>query len=757
MLDISTLNKAQYDAVTAQEKALLIIAGAGSGKTRTLVYRLAWLIEQGLPVYNILLLTFTRKAASQMLDRASLLLGQNIQTMRSGTFHSFAFSVLRQYPEFCLRHAQNKQGQICIIDSSDQNSAISHCKDVKKIAKGDKSFPKAQAIISLISKARNKELSIEEVLQRESQHLLQYVDEIQTLSNSYTEYKRTHGLFDYDDLLFEFENLLTEHPPVLELYHNSLKHIMVDEYQDTNKVQARLIRLLKGENTSVMAVGDDAQSIYAFRGATIKNILDFPKLFSDTRVIYLEENYRSLQPVLNIANDVLSQAKEGYSKHLYSTRGDTSTGILPVRIYRTLSDISQAKIACQRIQEYLLSSKPAEIAVLFRSGYQAYHLEAELNKHGIPYRKFGGIKYTEAAHVKDLLAYARLILNPQDAPSFERIAGFSKGVGAKTAQKMYALSQSGDSTAFEKYIEKYPEFKKDIYLINDLKVRFYTDHEQKIDLTELLDALLERYKEHLPQLHPDDYPRRVQALEELLSIAIEYKDLDLFISDLILDISEEEEEEIEKVVLSTVHSAKGLEWDNVLIMDLVEDRFPSRHALTREEDFEEERRLLYVACTRARNNLDLFVPLSLYQRGSAFFESATPSPFIRSLNSERYKEYHEVIGGTIYQQNSSSAYINPLEERQKNLQAQFSRNRSTDTRNQNSNIYPSSSSYSPSSNSGTSAVQSENKYKKYGFCKHKIFGRGKIIDEIDNEKYKINFPNIGVKTIIKSFVELEDE
>ncbi len=741
MIDISSLNEAQQSAVTASDRSTLVIAGAGSGKTRTLVYRLAWLIEQGIPLAHMLLLTFTRKAATQMLERASIISEHDMRGMKSGTFHAFAFSVLRMHQQFCLRHADNKSGYITVMDSSDQNSCIAACKDEHKIAKGDRSFPKSPAVISLISKSRNKELSIEEILKKEAQHLIPYTDELQKLAIQYQLYKQKHGLFDYDDLLFELENLFIEQAHTLEYYQSCYPYVMVDEYQDTNKVQARLIKHLAGERGNIMAVGDDAQSIYAFRGATVRNILDFPKLFPDTRIIYLEENYRSVQPVLDVANRILSQATEGYAKHLFSKK-DLGSGLsFPVRMYRPLSDVSQAKLACRRIQEHLLTSKPSEIAVLFRSGYQSYHLEVELNRNGIDYKKYGGIKYTEAAHVKDLLAYTRLIMNPQDLPSFERIASFAKGVGAKTAQKLYHLSQSGETEKFAKQLEKYLEFKKDIELINHLRTRYLTESaENRISVTSLLNILLDRYKEHAPNVYPDDYPRRIIALEEVITIAIEYNDLDLFISDLILDISDEEETDHEKIVLSTVHSAKGLEWDKVLVMDLVEDRFPSRHSLARAEEFEEERRLLYVACTRAKDNLDLFVPLSLYQRASQSFESAMPSPFIRTLETSSYDEYTEEIGGGVYKKiKNSSNYANPLE----------------DSKKQASSFSPSRFSPPPSSRNDFSSHE-KTEYKDLGFCKHKIFGRGKIVSEIDGDKYKINFPNIGLKTILKSFVTLEN-
>ena len=272
MIDISTLNPAQLEAVTAPDGPVLVIAGAGSGKTRTIVHRLAWLAEQGVPASDMLLLTFTRKASREMLLRATDLLGYSIGGVHGGTFHSFAFSVLRQYrPAWA-------EGPVTVMDSADSASAIQQCKERLKVGKGDRSFPKTQTIIGLLSKARNKEISIGDVLQRDAQHLLPHADALESIGEAYRGYRRQHGLLDYDDLLFELEDLLKGDPEagregLAERFRERYRYIMVDEYQDTNRVQARLVRLLAGEAGNVMAVGDDAQSIYAFRGATIRNML----------------------------------------------------------------------------------------------------------------------------------------------------------------------------------------------------------------------------------------------------------------------------------------------------------------------------------------------------------------------------------------------------------------------------------------------------------------------------------------------------
>ena len=634
MLDLSILNEAQKAAVTAPEGPMLVIAGAGSGKTRTIVYRLAWLAEQGWDPHSMLLLTFTRKASQEMLQRAARLLDSQLLGVQGGTFHSFAFSVLRRWaPDWT-------QGSLSVMDTADSTAAISSCKENLKIGKGDRSFPKVQAVLGLLSKARNKEMDLEEILRREAQHLLPHAEDLVKLGDAYREYKREHSLLDYDDLLFELERLFITRPDILESMRLRFRQIMVDEYQDTNKVQARLVRLLAGENGNVMAVGDDAQSIYAFRGATVHNILEFPRLFQNTRIIRLEENYRSVQPVLDIANSLLANTTEGYRKTLYSRRP------LPeepsVTLYRPLSDLSQAQLAARRVEELLDSSSPQEIAVLFRSGYQSYHLELELNKRGILFRKYGGLRYAEAAHVKDVIAFARLVSNPLDLPSFDRIAALSKGIGPKTSRKLFDLACGDDESALQKACKRWPDFIENMMLVAELRMSGARP-------AEVISRILEHYRPKMEELFPEDWPRRLQGLEEMSTIASSYEDLQLFVADLSLDSPEEapEEDEDKRITLSTVHSSKGLEWQSVLILDCVEDRFPSRHALVRPEDFEEERRLMYVACTRAKDTLDMFVPLSLYSRSSGGQEPATPSPFIRELPSDKLEEIYENYGGLL--------------------------------------------------------------------------------------------------------------
>ena len=753
MIDISTLNPAQLEAVTAPDGPVLVIAGAGSGKTRTLVHRLAWLAEQGISPESMLLLTFTRKASREMLIRATDLLGYSLGGVHGGTFHGFAFSILRQYrPAWA-------QGPVTIMDSADSASAIQQCKERLHLGKGDRSFPKTQAVLGLLSKARNKEIPLLDVLQRESPHLLPHADALNDLGEAYRVYRREHALLDYDDLLFELEDLLRgdgEREGLAPLFRERYRYLMVDEYQDTNRVQARIVRLLAGENGNIMAVGDDAQSIYAFRGADVRNILDFPKLFPDTRIIRLEENYRSTQPVLDVANAVLAPATEGFRKNLFTSKKiDAATP--KVRLMRPLSDLTQASLVASRVEELLSRYQAREIAVLFRAGYQSYHLEVALAKRGIRFRKYGGLRYSEAVHVKDVVAFIRLAINPLDMPSFLRVAGLSKGVGTRTAQKIYLVACQGDFDELRKACTRFPDLWSDMLLLDRLR-------QHNLSPAGLVELVIEHYQPRLQALFPDDWPRRQQGLAELAHIASAYSDLEQFVADLSLETPEEEAEEADeagRVVLSTIHSAKGLEWDAVILLDLVEERFPSRHAMVREDDFEEERRLMYVACTRARESLDLSVPATLYSRQNGGNEPASPSPFVRELPYSAIEEWQEGYTGRLSKREMPARIdVSQLpafaEERMKRPMFR----RSWDSEDDEAEEWQERRAptvFAPPVFSPEPAETSRPRPgTDCGFCRHKVFGRGKIVEQLPPDKCRVNFPGFGLKVILRAFLTMEE-
>lgn len=735
----SQLNPAQLEAVMATDGPVLVIAGAGSGKTRTLVHRLARLVSLGVEPSSILLLTFTRKAATEMLHRAEKLLGMALGGVQGGTFHAFSFATLRRYPQ-----AVGYPGSLTIMDRGDAEDVMGLVMGEKGLGKGDKSFPKKGFVLELIGKSRNKELSIHEVLSRESYQLLPHASALEQLAEGYEEYKRNHGLLDYDDMLFTLERVLVENPELLEALRARHRYIMVDEYQDTNMVQARLVKLLAGEAGNVMAVGDDAQSIYAFRGANVENILSFPRIYEGTRVVRLEQNYRSTQPILDLTNSILSQAKDRFEKNLFT---DRTEGPLP-EIVKAYSDQTQAKLAADRIRELRKRYMACEIAVLFRAGYQSYALELALNKEGIAFQKYGGLRFSEAAHVKDAVAYLRVLHNPRDAVAWKRVLTLVDKIGEKTAMKIAAAVRDNDQGVLAAQRKKNPGLEALFAFLEDLRA-------DPGGPAALLDRAVTFYTPTLTHLHPEDFPRRLAGLEQLGQIAATYAHMEQFLADLALENPAEEQKGVREdaVVLSTVHSAKGLEWPAVLLLDLVDDRFPSRHALARPEDLEEERRLLYVACTRAKDELTLFVPGTIYNRAGGGSQPAMPSIFVRELPRALYSELRETFSGslTAASASSSSSFGASSGSCGCGSPTRFEAPRRT------ASIHAPLGApiAEPEARSALASSPSAMGDGPLGFCQHRIFGRGKVVARLDDGKCRVNFPGFGMKVILSEYLEME--
>ena len=724
------LNKSQYEAVTCGNGPTLVVAGAGTGKTRTIVYRLAWLAENGVAPESIALLTFTRKAAANMLQRAAMLhSAANISSITGGTFHSFAYSVLRRWQPDWLEGRQ-----FTLMDSEDITHALRRIKENLALGGKDPTFPKIPAIASILSKARNKEASISQVLNQSAPHLLPHAEALEELAFGYHQYRRANALLDYDDLLFELEEMLTGHGDRAAYLRKRFSHVLVDEYQDTNLVQGRIVRLLStnpdGSAGNIMAVGDEAQSIYAFRGANIRNILEFPLQYKGCRVIPLEENYRSTKPILDLANAVISRSVQSFGKNLYTSQ----PGGELTRLVRPLSDSSEALVVSRRIQELLQVYPPSEIAVLFRSGFHSYGLEAELRKQGISFRKYGGLRFVEAAHIRDVLAYARLAINPMDLPAFMRLAQQCRGVGEKTAEKLYQLVADAKNPAQEKLFLRHREFLDDLLLLEDLR-------KQNPPPAKFFERIIDWHKPKMERLYPEDWPRRAEALGEILQIARNYNDLDLFVADIALENPDDTRDGENCVTLSTIHSAKGLEWDAVLILDLVEDRFPSRKAAARPEDFEEERRLMYVACTRARKVLELYSPAALYSRETGSMSQVRQSQFTRDLGPDVAARWQELLGGALApvphfaereaRGGRSPDFASP--EIETLFEIEDTEIEEQPTRSGLARGTPGS-----------------------GYCLHRIFGRGKIVKVLGPDKVQVNFPGFGLKVILTDYLVLED-
>jgi DNA helicase-2/ATP-dependent DNA helicase PcrA len=621
-----SLNRPQYEAVIHGEGPLLVVAGAGSGKTRTLVYRVAYLLEQGIRPENILLLTFTRRAAEEMLWRASLLLDESCQEVTGGTFHAVANLLLRRYG-YHLGYTPN----FTIIDRSDAEGIINILKSSLSLAGAGKRFPTKRVIVNIISKSINRSTELENLLLDEYAHLEEFLDDINLLKDHYQKFKFEHGLMDYDDLLVNLKILLRDNKPVRQEVSERFRFIMVDEYQDTNAIQAEIVRLMACTHDNVMAVGDDSQSIYSFRGADFRNIMEFPRIFPNARVIKLEENYRSTQPILSMTNAIIEQADEKYTKTLF-TRID---GGHKPELYNAADAGEEAGFIVKKIKELQKEGVPLKnIAVLFRSGFHSYKLEIELASNAIPFEKRGGMKLTESSHIKDILSYFRVLVNENDYLSWNRILLLIDKIGPKTAQKILSTIRAADDPL--KALSEYPAapgWQKGLADLANLLAALKGPALLPVEQYERVD---EYYRPIFERLYYDDYPKRSRDIEQLKTILAGYDTLAAFVDDTALDPPESAalEDVSDRLILSTVHSAKGLEWDTVFVISLAEGKFPVSQDLPGEQ-WEEERRLLYVAATRAKKNLYLTYPREVMSVDRQY-SRASLSPFLAEIPNTLY-------------------------------------------------------------------------------------------------------------------------
>ncbi len=599
------LNEAQLEAVKSKDGPILVIAGAGSGKTKTLTYRVARLIEDGIKPENILLLTFTKKAAAEMLSRATIVLDNRCEKVAGGTFHSFANIILRKYSKLL-----GLKNNFTIMDRADCEDVINHIVG-QLFPKKEKRFPKKSTLLDIYSKSINKVTPTKQIIADEFPQFAHCEDKIIEVHKAYVAYKRENSVLDYDDLLLYIKLLLENNDGLRKRLSNEYKYIMVDEYQDTNTLQADVIRLLASEHNNIMAVGDDAQSIYSFRGANYRNILDFPRLFENTKIIKLEQNYRSTQNILKLTNEIISKAKEKYIKNLFS---NIVSPQVPALICAKDTQM-EADFICQRILELLDEDiSLSDICVLTRNARMSYNLEIELSKRAIPFQKFGGPKFMETAHIKDVVAHLRVILNPDDVISLTRILLLLKGVGASTVNNIMPIIKG--------------DLKPDIKLLPSNKSQSLTplfntlgqlrDYSTTKKPEEIVSAIINYYRPILKDKY-DDFSKREKDLDHFEYLSTQYSNLEDFISDLALEPPDASVEGMykknsddEALTISTIHSAKGLEWDSVFIIGAVDGRFPSAYSFNSEEEMDEELRLMYVATTRAKNNLYITYPVDMY-------------------------------------------------------------------------------------------------------------------------------------------------
>ena len=626
----AALNQQQLAAVTAGEGPSLVIAGAGSGKTRTLVYRVAYLIDSGVDPSNILLLTFTRKSAQEMLQRAGELIGARSERVCGGTFHSVANLLLRRYGR-----SIGVEPGFTILDRGDAEDLIALVRSQLGLNEKDKRFPRKGTIMEMISKSENTLRSLEEIILDEFGHFADHIEDLSRLKTAYQSAKRQKQLLDYDDLLVMLRQLLLLDEAARMTISRQFRYILVDEYQDTNRLQAEVVRKLAATHNNVMVVGDDSQSIYAFRGATFKNIMEFPQLFPGTQIYKLEENYRSTQPILNLANCIIDEAAEKYTKRLFTRKID---GPLP-SLVEAAGENTQSRFIAQKILELREEGVPlSEVAVLFRSSFHSFDLEIELSRKGLPFIKRGGVKFIETAHVKDLLAHVRVIANPLDTVSWNRVLMLVEGVGPKKAHDLLAAIVKGGQPfdVLRGVSGRSGQGLKN--LANTLESLSGADDRSP---SEQVNHIYEYYLPILKEQY-DDYPKRTRDLDHLHTIAEGYPGVNEFLADLALEPPDGSasgvdapDRDDERMVLSTIHSAKGLEWQAVFVIWIVDGRFPSVYSFVADEDLEEERRLFYVSVTRAKRHLFLTYPINVYDKSSGMLLSK-PSRFLDHVSSDLF-------------------------------------------------------------------------------------------------------------------------
>lgn len=625
-----SLNPAQLTAATHGEGPILVIAGAGSGKTRTLVYRMAYLIEQGVAPESILLLTFTRRAAQEMLHRASELTAGSSRRVMGGTFHATANLLLRRHG-----HHINIGANFTIIDRGDAEGIINLLKSSLGMSGPGKRFPSKRVVMNLISGAVNKASSIEQIVDQEQPHLAEFLNDFYTISDNYRQFKLDHGLMDYDDLLIYWKKLLQESEPARRELSDRFRYILVDEYQDTNQLQADIVRLLAYTHNNVMVVGDDAQSIYSFRGADFYNIMRFPDQFPGTKIVKLEENYRSTEPILQLTNAVIAQAEKKFTKNLFTSR----TGGLRPRLFTATNEAGEARFVATEIKKHREAGEPlSSMAVLFRSGFHSFKLELELAQQELEFDKRGGLKLTESAHIKDVISFFRILINPWDNLSWSRILLQLDKVGPKTAQKILNSIREQDNPvqALAGY-KPAPAWKEQFRQLNELLAHLGQPDQSP---SAQFDQVMEYYQPVFEKIYADDYPKRRRDLDQIKVLIAGYGDLQSFVDDTALDPPEVNSAELmggegdQRLILSTIHSAKGLEWDTVFVIGLAEGRFPSQHAVPGDQ-YEEERRLMYVACTRAKNELILSYPREMMTADRNLLY-APMTPFLREISAGLY-------------------------------------------------------------------------------------------------------------------------
>ncbi len=650
---VAALNAEQYQAVSSPPGRALVIAGAGSGKTRTLTYRVAWLLDHGIDAREVLLLTFTNKAAREMTERVRALVPHDTSALWAGTFHSIGSRILRRHAED-LGYTRS----FSILDRDDQKSILNAVIGALDIDTKERRFPKADVLASIFSLIENTGDSLEKVIAARYDKFYDWMEKIEDVRQGYIAKKLATNSMDFDDLLVITVRLFEQFPEVLDLYQKRFRHVLVDEYQDTNAVQGRMIDLLAGPSNSLMAVGDDAQSIYSWRGADMSIILGFPRRYPGAQVFTIETNYRSVPEILDLSNAAIRANTGRFEKNLHSSRA--ALGTKPALV--ALPDPrSQAAFVAQRMLELREEGIALEeMAVLYRAHFQSLEIQMELTVRGIPFSITSGLRFFEQAHIKDVSAFMRFVVNRRDEVSFLRMVGLLPGCGPVAAAKLWSeWLQSGWSTKPElppKWSALLLRFKVPKKSLKHWEQLCYTLDEltpngEFARPSDMIFSILEGvYKDYL-EVSFDNAESRRADIEQLSQYGGTFDDILLFLEQLSLMSStdgqptgDRNEPDDEKVTLSSIHQAKGLEWKAVFLIWLVNGQFPNGRILEADDSdmLEEERRLFYVALTRAKDELYLSYPMTNPKSYTGEF-ICEPSQFLDDFPPELVEEW--TVGG----------------------------------------------------------------------------------------------------------------
>ncbi len=653
MIDLDGLNAEQQQVVLHGDGPCLVLAGAGSGKTRTVTHRVAYLLSQGVKPEEILLVTFTNKAAKEMIERVKALTGGEIHLPWSGTFHHIAYRILRRYAPI-LGYKNN----FTILDSEDSTDLLKLCLKAEGIDRKEKRFPSASVLHSLISYTRNAEITLEEALDMKYPQWLSASETLSTIRDAYMQKKKEANAMDFDDLLVNLQLLLLKSETVRKKYAEQFRYVMVDEYQDTNTIQASIIDQFSSHHHNLLVVGDDAQSIYSFRAANIKNILDFEKKYPVAHVFRLETNYRSTPEIVTVANEVIDNNIHQYKKESRSLQATFTKPELHV----FADQGEEASFVAGRILELRDEGvRLDQMAVLFRAAFHSQALELELTKRDIPYEYRGGVRFFERAHIKDVLAYLRIISNREDAVAWSRVLNMQMGIGPGSAEKIFQVVRTGDEHAFSS-VGSVLSTRGQVGWNDFLQIWSVLTQLEDQHPADLIRAVLEsKYREYL-DAEFSDARERAQDIEQLALFAERYardhadkrgESLTRFLAESSLQESFSQSsiratdrrniDDEEKVVLSTVHQAKGLEWEAVFVINLAAGQFPNDRAIRDAAGIEEERRLFYVAITRAKKQLYFSYPLV----GAFDSTLSGPSMFLEEIPRDAIDE-HSLLGETVF-------------------------------------------------------------------------------------------------------------